>query len=185
MPRHVVGAFLTAEDAAFRRHKGFDPEMIRRALAQDLAMGSFVKGASTLSQQLAKNLFLGPERTLGRKLAELVLTWRLEQVLSKDRILELYLNIVELGPGIRGVGRAAESYFGKPVSALTPLEAGHLASLLPNPVGYARRFRDGRVDESWMVKLLDLLSRMKRNGWLSESAFSAAQEARLGLLRRE
>jgi hypothetical protein len=181
LPPHVVGAFLTAEDAAFRKHDGLDAEMIRRAIAHDLAMGSLSKGASTLTQQVVKNLFLSPERTLGRKLAELVLTWRIEHRLDKDRILELYLNAVELGPGIRGLGRAAATYFGKPAAQLTPLEAAHLAALLPNPIGFARRFRDGRVDDGWMLKLLDLLGRMRRGGVLSQASLTAARGSALNL----
>jgi membrane peptidoglycan carboxypeptidase len=181
LPAHVVGAFLTAEDGGFRRHQGFDVEMIRRALAHDLAMGSLSKGASTLSQQVAKNLFLTPERTIARKLAELVLTWRLEEVLGKDRILELYLNIVELGPNLRGIGAAASRYFGKPAEALTPLEAAHLASLLPNPVGFARRFREGRVDDGWLHKLYDLLGRMQRSGLLSSEALQRSRNEALDL----
>ena len=181
LPRHLIAAFLTAEDGAFRHHNGFDLEMVRRAIAHNLAMGTPTKGASTISQQLAKNLFLSPQRTLARKLAELVLTWRLEQVLSKDRILELYLNVVELGPGIRGIGRAAEVYFGKPAAGLTPRESAHLAAMLPNPIGFARRFRDGRVDDGWLLKLYDLLARMHRGGALSEDALVAARASHLGL----
>ncbi|HEY0712884.1 MAG TPA: biosynthetic peptidoglycan transglycosylase, partial [Polyangia bacterium] len=184
LPAHVVGAFLTAEDGGFRRHDGFDIEMIRRALAHDMAMGTLSKGASTLSQQVAKNLFLGPERTIARKLAELVLTWRLEEAVGKDRILELYLNIVELGPNLRGLGAAATRYFGKPASALSPLEAAHLASLLPNPLGFARRFREGRIDDGWLHKLYDLLGRMQRSGYLSTAALQAARAETLALRRQ-
>ena len=183
MPPALPGAFLTTEDASFWKHPGFDLENIRRALAHDLEVGDFARGASTITQQLAKNLFLGPERTLGRKLSEVVLTWRLHQRLSKKRILELYLNVIELGPGIRGVKRAAEVYFGKPVQALGPLEAAHLAALTPNPAGFSRRFRDGRVDEGWMRKLYDLLGMMNRSGRLSREDLAAARKSRLVLQR--
>jgi hypothetical protein len=181
LPRHLVAAFLTAEDGAFRHHEGFDLEMVRRAIAHNLAMGTPTKGASTISQQVAKNLFLSPQRTVARKLAEVIFTWRLEDELDKDRILELYLNVVELGPGIRGVGRAAEVYFGKNAAALTALESAHLAAMLPNPIGFARRFRDGRVDEGWLLKLYDLLARMHRAGVLSEADLVAARASHLGL----
>ena len=99
LPTPVVRAFLVAEDGRFFVHHGFDVNRIGHALAADLDAGKFDRGASTISQQVAKNLWLGGERTLGRKLEEAVLTWRLEQVLDKRRILELYLNLVELGPG--------------------------------------------------------------------------------------
>lgn len=181
LPRHLIAAFVTAEDARFFTHPGFDVAMIGRALAHDLEVGAFAKGASTLTQQLAKNLFLTPERTLGRKLAEAVLAWRLEAHLSKDQILELYLNIVELGPGIHGVVQAAQAYFGKPASRLSPLESAHLAALTPNPLGLARRFRTGRVDESWLLRLYDLLATMKRSGRLTAAELHAARAAQLAL----
>jgi membrane peptidoglycan carboxypeptidase len=183
MPPWLPAAFLTAEDGRFFAHPGFDLEMIRRALAHDFQVADFARGASTITQQLAKNLFLGSERTMARKLEELVLAWRLHELLPKRRILELYLNVIELGPSIRGVKRAAEVYFGKSVAALTPLEAAHLAALTPNPLGYARRFREGRVDEGWLHKLYDLLGMMKRSGRLTAAEMAAARNARLMLNR--
>ena len=183
MPPWLPAAFITAEDGRFFKHQGFDLENIRRALAHDFEVADFAKGASTITQQVAKNLFLGPERTFGRKLEELVLAWRLHDEVPKNRILELYLNIIELGPGIRGVKRAAQVYFGKPVSDLSALEAAHLAALTPNPVGYARRFREGRVDEGWLLKLYDLLGMMKRSGRLTEAELAAARNEHLNLNR--
>jgi hypothetical protein len=181
MPRHLPSAFLTSEDSKFFHHHGFDVEMIRRALAQDLENRSFERGASTITQQLAKNLFLSHRRTLARKLEEAVLTWRLQKLLSKDRVLEIYLNIIELGPGIRGVKQAARKYFGKDVAELTPLESAHLAALTPNPHALARRFRDGTVDEGWQQRLYDLLGMMKRHGRLSPEELAKARASKLVL----
>jgi hypothetical protein len=181
IPKHVVDAFVTAEDGRFFSHKGFDPETIRRALAHDLQVAGFAKGASTITQQLAKNVFLTPGRTLARKLEESVFAWRLEEQVGKTRILELYLNVIELGPGIRGVRQAAKAYFGKEPGALSPLEAAHLASLPPNPVGFARRFKDGRVDEGWLHRLYELLAMMNRSGRLSAAELAAARGMRLTL----
>lgn len=181
MPRHLPSAFLTSEDSKFFHHHGFDVEMIRRALAQDLENRSFERGASTITQQLAKNLFLSHRRTLARKLEEAVLTWRLQKLLSKDRVLEIYLNIIELGPGIRGVKQAARKYFGKDVAELTPIESAHLAALTPNPHALARRFRDGTVDEGWQQRLYDLLGMMKRHGRLSPEELAKARASRLVL----
>jgi hypothetical protein len=181
MPRHLPAAFLTAEDSRFFRHRGFDVDMIRVALAQDLQNASFQRGASTITQQLAKNLFLSHRRTLARKLEEAVLTWRLQELLSKERVLELYLNVIELGPGIRGVKQAAREYFGKDVAALTPLESAHLAALTPNPHALARRFRDGRVDEGWQQRLVDLLGMMRRHGRLSAAQLASARASKLDL----
>jgi membrane peptidoglycan carboxypeptidase len=184
MPRPLPSAFLTSEDSNFFRHHGFDLDMIGHALAQDLENRAFDRGASTITQQLAKNLFLTQRRTLARKLEEAVLAWRLQRLLSKDRVLELYLNVIELGPGIRGVKQAARDYFGKNVSAITPLEAAHLAALTPNPHVLARRFRDGEVDEGWRQRLYDLLAMMKRHGRLSPAELDAARISKLVLRDR-
>jgi hypothetical protein len=181
MPAHLPSAFLTAEDSKFFHHHGFDVEMIQHVLAQDLENRSFDRGASTITQQLAKNLFLNQRRTLARKLEEAVLTWRLQRLLSKERTLELYLNVIELGPGIRGVKQAARTYFGKEVGELTPLESAHLAALTPNPHVLARRFRDGQVDESWQLRLYDLLGMMKRHGRLSADELARARNSKLEL----
>ncbi len=181
MPRHLPSAFLTSEDSKFFHHNGFDLDMIRHALAQDLENRTFGRGASTITQQLAKNLFLTNQRTVARKLEEAVLTWRLHKLLSKDRVLELYLNVIELGPGIRGVGQAARVYFGKDVADLTPLESAHLAALTPNPHVLARRFREGQVDEGWRQRLYDLLGMMKRHGRLTPAELGAARASKLVL----
>jgi hypothetical protein len=181
MPAHLPAAFLTAEDGRFFNHSGFDLEMIRRALAHDLEMRAFAKGGSTITQQLAKNLFLVQSRTLARKLEETVLAWRLSTLLEKKRLLEIYLNIIELGPGIRGVKQAARVYFGKDLSALRPIESAHLAALTPNPAGLARRFRDGRVDDGWLQRLYDLLGMMNRSGRLSRSDLATARAGTLTL----
>lgn len=133
LPARVWREFVIAEDGRFFAHHGFDLERIRHALAVDLGAARFDRGASTITQQLAKNLFLSGERTLARKLEEAVLAWRMEQVLSKRRILELYLNLVELGAGIHGVAEGARHYFGKPPAALTTDDAAALAALLPAP----------------------------------------------------
>jgi hypothetical protein len=181
MPTHLPSAFITSEDSKFFHHRGFDTDMIRHALAQDLGNRSFDRGASTITQQLAKNLFLTHRRTLARKLEEAVLTWRLQKLLSKDRVLELYLNVIELGPGIRGVKQAARTYFGKEVGELEPMESAHLAALTPNPHVLARRFRDGQVDEGWQQRLYDLLGMMKRHHRLSAEELAAARASKLEL----
>jgi hypothetical protein len=185
MPRHLPSAFLTSEDSKFFHHHGFDIDMIRHALAQDLQNHSFDRGASTITQQLAKNLFLSHQRTVARKLEEAILTWRLQRLLSKERILELYLNVIELGPEIHGVKQAARRYFGKDVTALLPLESVHLAALAPNPHVLSRRFRDGKVDEGWHQRLYDLLGMMKRHGRLSAEDLAVARASHLVLRDRD
>jgi hypothetical protein len=147
LPWPVVRMFLVAEDNQFYNHHGFDAQMIARALGTNLLERQTIKGASTVTQQLAKNLWLGQERALGRKLAEAVLAWRMEQVASKDRILEVYLNLVELGSGIHGIAMASQHYFAQPPSRLTLEQAAQLAALLPAPrrgmdAAWSRRYRD-------------------------------------------
>ncbi len=124
---------MLAEDAAFFGHGGFDWREIRGAAEQNLKAGRTVRGASTITQQLAKNLYLGTERTYGRKLREAVLALKLERALSKRRILALYLNAVEWGPGIFGAEAAARHWFGLPASALDAAQAAALAAMLPAP----------------------------------------------------
>jgi hypothetical protein len=175
MPKHLPAAFLTSEDSRFFSHDGFDIEMIRHALVQDLETGTFGRGASTITQQLAKNLFLSPHRTLARKLEETVLAWRLHNLLGKQRILELYLNVIDLGPGVRGVRQAARVYFGKELYQLRPIESAYLAALTPNPHVLARRFRDGHVDDGWLQRLHDLLAMMKRSGRLTAAELATAR----------
>ncbi len=183
MPKHLPAAFLTSEDSHFFTHNGFDIEMIRHALVQDLETGTFGRGASTITQQLAKNLFLTPHRTLARKLEETVLTWRLHNLLGKNRILELYLNVIDLGPGIRGVRQAARVYFGKELKQLRPIESAYLAAMTPNPHVLARRFRDGHVDDGWLQRLHDLLAMMRRSGHLTAEELAAARGTKPALRR--
>ncbi|MFN3740692.1 MAG: monofunctional biosynthetic peptidoglycan transglycosylase [Thermodesulfovibrionales bacterium] len=133
---YLIKAVLIAEDDRFYMHEGFDIEGIKEAIRRDLKKGKFVAGGSTISQQLAKNLFLTPEKTVTRKLREAILTWRLEKNLSKRRIIELYLNVVEWGPGIFGAEAASNYYFEKSAKELTPQEASRLAAILPNPLRY-------------------------------------------------
>jgi len=134
---YLIKAVLIAEDDKFWRHEGFDYEAIQRAIEKDLKAKKFKSGGSTITQQLARNLFLSPEKSLIRKISEAVITWRMEKVLSKRRILELYLNVAEWGEGIFGVDAASRHYYGKSSSELTPEEAARLAAILPNPRRYS------------------------------------------------
>ena len=133
IPPELKWAVIEAEDANFYQHEGVDVKAIKNALKYDLEKKSFARGASTITQQLAKNLFLSREKTLTRKLKEIILARRMEHELTKGRILELYLGVVELGPMVYGIGHGAEYYFGKPASALTPRECAFLAAMLPGP----------------------------------------------------
>jgi monofunctional biosynthetic peptidoglycan transglycosylase len=130
---HLRQAVVAAEDARFYEHDGVDWEAVRGALEKDWQKRGLSAGASTITQQLAKNLYLSPDRTPWRKLKEWAITRRLERLLPKERILELYLNVVELGRRTYGVEAAARRYFGKSAASLTPPEAAMLAAMLPSP----------------------------------------------------
>jgi monofunctional glycosyltransferase len=126
-------AVLVAEDINFFSHHGFDWGEIRIAVEDALHDSEAPRGASTITQQLVKNLWLSPSRNPLRKIKETILTLQLERTLGKRRILELYLNVVEFGPGIYGAGAAAERYFGKPAADLGEEESAQLAASLPRP----------------------------------------------------
>ena len=130
---YLVKAVLIAEDDKFWSHEGFDYESIKQAVEKDLQSGRLKFGGSTISQQLARNLYLSPAKSIWRKFREVLITWRMGQVLSKKRILELYLNVVEWGDGIFGAEAASRHYFEKPASELSPREAARLAVVLPSP----------------------------------------------------
>lgn len=129
----LARAVIVAEDARFYEHQGVDWEAVREAATEAWKEKELGKGASTLTQQLAKNLYLSPARTPWRKLREWAIARRLEGTLSKKRILELYLNVVEFGPRTYGAEAAARRYFQKPAAALTPREAATLAAIIPSP----------------------------------------------------
>jgi monofunctional biosynthetic peptidoglycan transglycosylase len=133
---YLLKAVLIGEDDKFWNHEGFDYEAIQKAIEKDIKAGRFKFGGSTISQQLARNLYLSPAKNPLRKMREAIITWRMEKILSKRRILELYFNLVEWGDGIFGVEAASRHYYGKPSSELTPQEAARLAAVLPNPRRY-------------------------------------------------
>jgi monofunctional glycosyltransferase len=134
---YVIKAVLIAEDDKFWSHEGFDYEAIQKAIEKDIKAKKFKLGGSTISQQLAKNLYLSPSKNPIRKIKEAIITWRMERALSKKRILEIYLNVAEWGDrGIFGIEAASRHYFGKTASELSAEEAAKLAAILPNPRKY-------------------------------------------------
>jgi hypothetical protein len=151
---------IVCEDSRFFKHDGFDNKAIRDSILSNLKKGHFVRGASTLSMQLAKNLYLGREKTLSRKLQEAAFTLLLEERLSKEDILELYLNVVEFGPGIYGIRNAAKHYFNSHPAELSLAQAMFFASILPNPK--ANHFQpDGTLKPRW-ERHLQYLMRVAR-----------------------
>jgi monofunctional glycosyltransferase len=134
---YMVKAVIIAEDDKFWRHEGFDFIAMQKAIEKDIKKKKFKVGGSTISQQLAKNLYLSPAKNPIRKIKEAIYTWRLERNLSKKRIMELYLNVAEWGDGLFGIEAAARKYYGKPASSLEPDEAARLATVLPNPIRFS------------------------------------------------
>jgi len=175
IPRHLVHAVLAAEDQRFFTHHGVDPKGLARAFWVNIRQGGIRQGGSTLTQQLAKNYFLTPERTLTRKFKELLIALLLEARFEKDEILEIYLNEIYFGQkgsvSINGVGEAAAFYFGKQVVSLTPEESATLAGLIKGPNYYSpyvnrERCRDRR---NWV------LAAMRGNQWISEKELKKYQ----------
>ncbi|MBN1944560.1 MAG: transglycosylase domain-containing protein [Bradymonadales bacterium] len=173
----LVGAVVSAEDVNFWSHEGFDWPGILQSVATNLQQRRFARGGSTISQQVARSLFLGHERTLGRKFEEAVLTWQMEQRLSKDRIMELYVNAVHWGPGIYGIGEAAFSYFGRRPDELSLRESAFLAAILPNPDLFGMQYARQIVVRSRREKICTILRNMRSNG---EIGYQAYQENCLG-----
>jgi membrane peptidoglycan carboxypeptidase len=143
----------------------------------NLEKGRYVYGGSTISQQLVKNLFLTRQKTLSRKLEEAFIVWRMEEVLTKDRILELYLNCIEFGPDIYGIGRAAHYYFGKKPSELTVLEGTFIAALKPAPWQGGWFKKAGRSPDTgfWYDRMSKIMRRMHDHGHLSADELQAAE----------
>ncbi len=157
-------AVLVAEDINFFSHSGFDLAELERAMREAIEDGEPPRGASTISQQLAKNLWLSPSRNPYRKLKEALLTWQLERRLGKRRILELYLNVVELGPGIFGAEAASRRYFGKTAADLGDTEAAQLAASLPNPAAW----HPGASSWVYQRRAATILRRMDKATFLSK-----------------
>jgi len=155
-------AVIVSEDLNFFSHRGFDLGEIRASLRDAWEEREMPRGASTLTQQLARNLWLSPDRAWGRKLREALLTVRLERALSKPRILELYLNCVEFGPGCYGAEAAARRYFKKSAADLTDREAAQLAAGLPSP----GRWHPGSSSVGYQRRVDRLLARMEKAAWV-------------------
>jgi monofunctional biosynthetic peptidoglycan transglycosylase len=156
-------AVLVAEDINFFSHSGFDTEELRRAVREAWAGARELRGASTLTQQLVKNLWLSPSRNPWRKVKEAILTWQIERALDKRRILELYLNVVEFGPGFFGAEAAAQRYFGRSAKALSSHQAALLAASLPHSAWSPERTSRGYLEHVERIE-----GRMERaGGWLA------------------
>ncbi len=176
----MIAAVMTTEDGRFYFHNGFTLTEIRRALIRDIRAGRPRFGASTITMQLSRNLFLGRERTLARKIQEAVLTWYLEENLSKDEILALYFNIIEYGPHIFGIRHATTHYFGRQPDDLSPREAAFIAKLLPSPVARHNSTYDaGQLSPRFRNMVDRLLGVMRERRALTPGEHQTALDERI------
>lgn len=157
---HIRNAVIVSEDAGFYGHKGLDFYELKMSFEENLKEGRFARGGSTITQQLAKNVYLSADKSLVRKAKEALIAVQLEMALSKDEILEKYLNVVEFGPGIYGVAKASQYYFGKSPAEVSVLEGAWLAFLLPNPKQYSQSFRKRELTRFARSQLQVIVNRM-------------------------
>ena len=167
-------AVITWEDPTFYSHNGFNPTEIGRSLVRNIKAGAYIRGGSTITQQVAKNMYLSREKTPRRKLREAILARRIEATLSKREILEIYLNIAAWGPDIQGAEAAAQDYFRKPASDLSWGEAALMAGILQNPY----RLNPKNHPEDARRKQLQVLEKLLRHGRLSKEEFIDASTKR-------
>ena len=175
---YLRNAILTAEDAGFYRHKGFHEEAFRQAIAVNLKNRDFVRGGSTISMQLVKNVFLTRKKTVARKVEEAIIVWMMENgnIISKNRMFEIYLNIIEWGPDVYGAKDASRFYFGKQPSELNLAEAIFLTSIIPSPKRYRSSFDSYGNLRSWKGGYYRLIGGiMARRGLISQEEYDSLQ----------
>ena len=176
---YVVKSIMSTEDSAFYSHHGFITSEFQTALVNDLKAGGFKFGASSITMQMVKNVLLFREKTLARKLQELFLTWHVENTLTKDRIMEIYLNVIEYGPALYGIGPAAQHYFGKAAKDLTPNEAAFFSSILPAPKERYKQYCEGTLTKWTTGKIQRILAIMLKRDRLTQEEYDKAMETPL------
>lgn len=177
--KEAIGAILVSEDWAFYNHKGFDLNQIQESMEKNIRLGRYARGGSTITQQVAKNIYLNSEKSLVRKIRELILAMDLENHLGKKKILELYLNIAEFGEGLYGIAPASQYYFKKSPSQLTPREGAFLAMLLPSPKKYSGSFRKKELSIFAKRTMNSILEKMVRANYLAEADLARSKGERL------
>jgi monofunctional biosynthetic peptidoglycan transglycosylase len=172
----ALHAIIVAEDKGFYTHHGFDFGEILNSLKQNFRHFQFVRGGSTISQQVIKNFFLSRKKTINRKIQEAYLTMKLEQAQTKEQILEKYINLIELGPNLFGIKKAAGFYFHKNPADLTLLESAYLAHLLPNPRQYAKSFTTHKLNKFSRGKVLNICRQLWNLGYISATEYLSAEK---------
>jgi membrane carboxypeptidase/penicillin-binding protein len=172
IPAYLKYSVLTAEDGTFLWHRGFNEEAFAQSISTNIKEKRFARGGSTITMQLVKNIFLGRNKTVARKLEEALIVWMIENngIVSKDRILEVYLNIIEWGPGVYGIGEASKFYFSKKPSELSLNESIFLASIIPHPKYFKYSFdKEGNLKKYLSGFYKIVADRMVRKDWITPS----------------
>ncbi len=168
---YMISSVIISEDASFYQHNGFDFDEIKNSFQRNLTEGEFARGGSTITQQLVKNVFLSPDKTLTRKLKEAILTYDVERTFKKNEILERYLNVVEFGSKLYGIKAASKHYFGKSPAELNVLESAFLTSLLPNPKKYSVSHKKGKLTPFMRGRILSIAGKLKATGRISDDEY--------------
>lgn len=166
--RVAVGAIVVSEDWAYYQHSGYDLNQIKEAVREDWEERKFARGASTITQQVARNVFLDKDKNLWRKLKEFYLAIQVDEIVGKRKTLETYLNVAEWGPGIFGINKASYYYFNKGPGELTAKEGAFLAMLLPSPIRYSQSFRDKRLTNYAEDTVEAILAKMTQARYITE-----------------
>jgi monofunctional biosynthetic peptidoglycan transglycosylase len=172
--KYVQKAIILSEDSLFYQHKGFDWQSIEKSAKENLTKGKIKRGGSTITQQLAKNLYLTKEKSLIRKLAEAFITLQIEKNLTKKEILEKYLNVIEFGKNIYGIKAAAEYYFNKKPSELDVIESSFLAMLLPNPIKYSKSFKNNQLTPFAYARVKTIIENLYNYQRIEEQEYQIA-----------
>jgi len=172
---YLIKSIMSTEDSAFYQHHGFITSEFRTALVKNLEAGAFRYGASSITMQFVKNVLLYRDKTLARKLQELFLTWHVENTLTKDRILEIYFNVIEYGPGLYGIGPASWHYFSKAPKDLNPVEAAFFSSILPSPKERYKQYCGGTLTKWTEGKISRILGIMRKRDRLTDAEYEQAK----------
>lgn len=168
-PNVAKWAIVVSEDWAFYEHEGIDKNQIKKALESSLEEGHLTRGASTITQQVVKNLILTPEKTITRKIKEILLALELEKRFTKEEILEFYINLIELGDGVYGVEQASQKYFQKSAKTINGKEGAFLAMLLPSPIKYSQSFEKEGLTTFANEQVNNILIKLRQAKIINES----------------
>lgn len=176
--KQIQSAIVTSEDGKFYEHPGYDLEQLNKAIRDSFVLKKKMRGASTITQQLVKNLFLDKDKTFGRKAKELVMSLMIERYADKQKILETYLNVIEYGDGLYGIKAASKFYFNKSPAKINAREAAFLAMLLPSPKKYAKSFKNKSLTPFASRMIASILLKMRQAGSIGELEYLGQLDGR-------